>query len=166
MKRLVVTAVISLFLVGNAWAEEGEGAEVMTGKAVIKMNSDYAKAFVDGEAYEMTEYEDDGRTILIFELGREKSHVVRLVPMYPELGPAELTITSKDWKLQRIERGVKEWQFRKKVIFKAPKKVAPPTAIAPAIEAPKEAPPAPPVDKKKAGADFLKGTPAKKPTAK
>ena len=165
MRRLCIAAMLTLFLVGNAWAEDGEGDDVMTGKAVVKMNSDYAKAYVDGEAYEMTEFEDDGKTILIFELTREKNHVIRLVPMYPELGPEEFTITAKDWKLQRIDRGVKEWQFRKQVVFKAPKKSAPAPA-APALQAPKAAPAAPPIDKKKAGADFLKGTPAKKPAVK
>jgi len=157
---------VLLLLAGPAWAEDGEPADVMTGKVLFKMASDYAKPCVNGDEFESHEYEDDGKTLLLLEMRRDVEVSVRLVPMYPDLAPFEMTIGTKDWKLETVGRNVKEWQVRKTVRFDKAKVSAPPKRSAPAEE---EAPPPPPPtaeEKAEAGEQFLMGTPAPKAPVK
>jgi len=159
MSRLIALFAL-LALPSSAFAEEPvEGSDVMTGKIVLKMSSDYAKPFINGDEFEGFEFEDDGKTLLVFGQRRDATFTLRVVPMYPDLAPFEMEVKPGDWKLEKVGKNVKEWQIRRTVKFekaKAPEE--PPKEVKPAPEPP----PPPPVDPSKAGEDFLKGAPAPK----
>jgi hypothetical protein len=155
MKPFIVLFVVFGFAGGVAAQERDVDPDsVKTGKIVVKMSSDFAKPYIDGVVYEQHEFEADGKTLLLLEVSRDKAHTIRLEPIYPELGPTEFTVQPKDWKLVRVERLVKEWQFKKTVRFGKPK---PKTVPKPdADKGPEEKKPSP-AAKEKAGENFLMG---------
>jgi hypothetical protein len=148
-----------LLLATPASAEEGaEGEGVNTGKIILKMTSDFAKPLINGEETEGSEYEDNGKTLLLLEMPRDKDLTITLVPLYPDLDQVELTITAKDWKLVTVKKLVKEWQVSRSVTF--PRKKAVPKKTEPEVAPPP--PPPTPEEERKAGEDFLKGGNGKK----
>jgi hypothetical protein len=164
MSRFVVLALIVAFSNVALADEPPEGGEVMTGKIVVKMSSDYAKPYINGDEFEGYEFEDDGKTLLIVGQRRDATFTVKLVPMYPDLAPVEFDVKPTDWKLETVGKNVKEWQLKKTVKFDKAKLDEPPKETAPEL-APLPPPP-PPVDDSKAGEDFLKGTPPPKAPSK
>jgi|GEM_PF-2612098 len=167
MSRLVVLCTLIAFpALVYAQEEPAEGSDVMTGKILVKLSSDYAKPFINGDEFEGYEFEDDGKLLLIVGQRRDATFTVKIVPMYPDLAPYEFEVKPEDWKLEKVGKNVKEWQLKRTVKFEKakieepPKETAPPPTLAP------EPPPPPPVDPSKAGEDFLKGAPAAKPAGK
>jgi len=158
MKFAWLTAFVLLLAV-PVHAEEGaEGEGVTTGKIIFKMNSDFSKPLINGEETESSEYEDNGKVLLLLEMSRDKDLNITLVPLYPDLDQVELTVTPKDWKLVTLKKMVKEWQVTRSVTF--PRKKAAPKKTEPEVTPPP--PPPTPEEERKAGEDFLKGN-GKKP---
>lgn len=164
MSRLIALLVLVAFPLVAFAEEPAEGADVMTGKILVKLSSDYAKPFINGDEFEGYEFEDDGKLLLIVGQRRDATFTVRLVPMYPDLAPFEFEVKPEDWKLEKVGKNVKEWQLKRTVKFDKARVEEPPKETAPTL-AP-EPPPPPPVDPSKAGEDFLKGAPAAKPEGK
>lgn len=161
MSRLMVLLAL-LTIPSVAFAEEpAEGSDVMTGKIILKMSSDYAKPFINGDEFEGFEFEDDGKTLLIVGQRRDATFTLRVVPMYPDLAPYEFEVTPADWKLETVGKNVKAWQLKRTIKFDKAKVDAPPSREVERPLAP-EPPPPPPVDPSKAGEDFLKGAPTPK----
>ncbi|MBL6975498.1 MAG: hypothetical protein ISR64_07195 [Deltaproteobacteria bacterium] len=117
-----VVAATLLVIFGARAQEEGDKPEltpeqVSTGEVHVTMNSDYARVRVDGAAWEEHAFEDNGKTLVIHRMDRTDEHQVTLTPVYPELAPVEFTLRPADWKLVKLEKRVKMWRAKKKVVF-------------------------------------------------
>ena len=95
---------------------------ITKGEVRIKLNSEYCKILVDGEAWEEQEFYDNGYSVVLYGVDRTQVHNFKLIPAYPKLQPVEFQITPKMWKIVRFKPGVKVWRATKRVKFKAKSK--------------------------------------------
>lgn len=99
--------------------EKTDPEEITTGVVRLTLNKAYASATVDGELSEDGFFEDDGRVLVLEGLARKTPHVLHLVPMEEEFRFEDVTIDPKDWKLARLDKETRQWQFHRTVTFRA-----------------------------------------------
>ena len=131
MIRIRTVLLCSLFILlasGVAFAEE-DPLKNAPGEVRIKMNIQYASAEVDGQAWESTEFMDDGKTIVIKDLNRSVEHSILLTASDDDLAPIEMTIPANSYKKTRKKRTV-FFIVKRKVNFK--RKPPEPKAVTPA----------------------------------
>lgn len=110
---------------------------------VTMKNAEYVKVQVNGEDYDNTEFEKNGKVVLIKGLSLALEHnTITLVPTDTTLKPAELQVVPKDFKKKRKGREIFLVAAKNVAFEKAP-------ADAPATpDAPKPDPIAPPPPEK------------------
>ncbi len=106
----------------RAQAEKAVGRspeEVTTGEVRVSLNSEYAKLQVDDADWEVHEFEDQGRTLVIHGLDRTNVHRLTLTPVVPGLDVVEVEVRPEDWKLVKLDKKAKTlmWRVEKKVTF-------------------------------------------------
>lgn len=92
--------VFTLASAGPALAEEPAAVD---GELQVTMkNAEYVKVQVNGEDYDNTEFEKDGKVVLVKGLSLTLEHNnVTLVPTDTSLKPIELQVVPKDFKKKR-----------------------------------------------------------------
>lgn len=93
----------ALAIGGPAFAEEPPAVD---GELHVTMkNAEYVKVQVNGEDYDNTEFEKDGRVVLIKGLSLALDHNnITLVPTDTSLAPLEVQVAPKDFKKKRKGR--------------------------------------------------------------
>ncbi len=115
---------LSLLILGFAlvsWPVLGTEADpntIMAGNVKLTLTQAYASVKVNGEEWDETFFENDGRLLVIEGLERDREHTLTLQPMEEEYRAEELILLPSQWKLERIDRDTREWQLRKTVTFR------------------------------------------------
>ena len=122
MRSILATLMAGFVLAGAGVAagqEKTDPKQIVIGIAIIATNAEYVIFDVNGEAWEDSYFEEEGRTLVLEAVDRTKEYLVKLSPADDSLKPEEVRIKPKDWKLARLDRETRQWQTTKKVKFKA-----------------------------------------------
>ena len=116
--RITVVALVALVLVAPAAAQEKtDPNEITVGVARLTLSMPYASVRVNGEEWEHSYFEDDGQILVLEGMDRTTEYVLHLVPMEEDYRFVDLAIATKDWKLARLDRQTRQWQFKPTVKF-------------------------------------------------
>jgi len=97
--------------------EKTDPKEIVTGVAHIALGHAYASVRVNGQEWETSFFENDGKTLILPGLDRTVDNTLHLVPMEEEFRFTDLVLKPKDWKLKRVDRKTRQWQLHKKLKF-------------------------------------------------
>ncbi|MFH1532261.1 MAG: hypothetical protein ABIK09_16160 [Pseudomonadota bacterium] len=116
--RTLVAALVALALASPAVAQEKtDPNEITVGVARLTLSMAYASVRVNGEEWEHSYFEEDGQLLILEGMNRTAEVVLHLVPMEEEFRFVDVTVTPRDWKLARLDRQTRQWQFSKKITF-------------------------------------------------
>jgi len=117
--RFLVTASVVVPLAAPAAAQEKtDPDEITVGVARITLSMAYASVRVNGEEWEHSYFEDDGLLLVLEGMDRNAEYSLHLVPMEEEYRFVDAAVAPKDWKLARLDRHTRQWQFKKKIRFR------------------------------------------------
>lgn len=116
--RSLALSLIALALAAPAGAQEKtDPDEITVGVARLTLSMAYASVRVNGEEWEHSYFEEDGALLILEGMDRTTDYVLRLIPMEEESKFVDVAIGPKDWKLARLDRQTRQWQFKKKIVF-------------------------------------------------
>ena len=96
------------------------------GELRVKLsNYAYPRVTVDGEEWDSTEFERNGKTVIVLDLDRAKEKIQVTLTPSPDLAPEVLNLSGKDFKRQRKKRTVFYVAKRSVKFAKASTKPAP-----------------------------------------
>ena len=143
--RSLALSLLALAVAAPAAAQvKTDPDEITVGVVRLTLGMAYASVRVNGEEWEHSYFEEDGTLLVLEGMDRTADYVLQLVPMEEEFKFVDVAVTPKDWKLARLDRQTRQWQFTKKIVFgkwKPGEREAWEKAREQAAEAPEELPP-------------------------
>ncbi len=116
--RILSAALVLLALAAPAVAQEKtDPDEITIGVARLTLSMAYASVRVNGEEWEDSYFEEDGTLLILGGMERTTDYTLHLVPMEEEYRFVDIAVAAKDWKLARLDRETRQWQFNKKIKF-------------------------------------------------
>lgn len=98
--------------------EKTDPDEITVGVARFTLSMPYASVRVNGEEWEHSYFEEDGHVLVLEGMDRTAEYVLHLVPMEEDYKVEDLAVAATNWKLARLDRQTRQWQFTKKITFR------------------------------------------------
>ena len=116
--RTLVAVLLTLVLALPAVAQEKTNPdEITVGVARLTLSMAYASVRVNGEEWEHSYFEDDGQLLVLEGMDRTEALTFHLMPMEEEFKFVDVVVTPKDWKIARLDKQTRQWQFTRKITF-------------------------------------------------